>query len=125
TRLSPITDVRIAGQDQLCAVDLAARRGVRELGRFRYTARASTGNALNVSTFEGGRICVTVSHVAPDQGPPDGSPERAVRVTLEDGVARGPLVAHLYDLGPARGFRLAGPPRGNPLPNPTPPKDAE
>jgi hypothetical protein len=29
-------------------------------------------------------------------------------VAIQDGVARGSLVAHLYDLGPTRGYRLAG-----------------
>ncbi len=29
-------------------------------------------------------------------------------VQLTNGVAPGPLAAHLYDLGPARGFKLAG-----------------
>ena len=31
-----------------------------------------------------------------------------VRIVLQDGVASGVLVAHLYDLGPSRGYRLAG-----------------
>lgn len=47
-------------------------------------------------------------HVAADGGSPDDAPERYLRVALTDGVARGPLVAHLYDLGPTRGFRLVG-----------------
>jgi hypothetical protein len=29
-------------------------------------------------------------------------------VTIADGVASGALVAQLYDLGPTRGYRLAG-----------------
>jgi hypothetical protein len=29
-------------------------------------------------------------------------------VIIRDGVAAGPLVVHLYDLGATRGYRLAG-----------------
>ena len=47
-------------------------------------------------------------HVAPDGTTADDAPSRYVRVRVEDGVARGPLVAHLYDLGPSRGYRLVG-----------------
>ncbi len=36
------------------------------------------------------------------------SKDRYVVVDLKNGDARGPLRAHLYDLGPARGFRLVG-----------------
>jgi hypothetical protein len=51
---------------------------------------------------------VTLQHVAPDGAIPETDPARYVRVRIDDGVARGPLVAHLYDLGPSRGYRLAG-----------------
>jgi hypothetical protein len=51
---------------------------------------------------------VTLPHVAPDDGLRDDAGERYVRVRVQDGVARGPLVAHLYDLGPTRGYRLVG-----------------
>ncbi len=51
--------------------------------------------------------CVTLPHVAPESGARDDDAERYVRVTIADGVAGGPLVAHLYDLGAARGYRLA------------------
>jgi hypothetical protein len=30
-----------------------------------------------------------------------------IRIAIDDGFAKGPLVAHVYDLG-ARGFALAG-----------------
>ena len=54
------------------------------------------------------RVCASLTHVAPDGGTGDESPERYVQVIVMDGVAQGPLLAHLYDLGPTRGFRLAG-----------------
>jgi hypothetical protein len=107
TRVSPMADVRVEGADRLCAVNLAERRGVREPARFRYVASWSRGG-LPVARTAGGAVCVTLPHVASDQGPPDDAAERSVVVRLEDGVARGPLEATLYDLGPQRGYRLAG-----------------
>jgi hypothetical protein len=61
-----------------------------------------------VERSAGGVVCATLPRVAPDGGSADDAPSRYVRVRIEDGVARGPLIAHLYDLGPARGYRLAG-----------------
>jgi hypothetical protein len=55
-----------------------------------------------------GRFCVAMPHVAIDGGEADDGAARYVRVVVGDGVARGALVAHLYDLGPKRGYRLAG-----------------
>jgi hypothetical protein len=61
-----------------------------------------------VERRDGGAVCVSLPHLAPDHGPGDDDPARYVRIRVDDGVARGPLVAHLYDLGPTRGYRLAG-----------------
>jgi hypothetical protein len=108
TRLSPIADVRVEGSDRLCAVDLASKRRVAGVERLHYSARLSRGDGLTVSTDDGIRICIALPHVAPGQGPPDDAPERYVGVTVEDGIAEGPLLAYLYDLGPTRGYRLAG-----------------
>lgn len=108
TRLSPIGELRIQDLDRLCGVDLAERRGVRAAGLFRYSARWSRGSPLAVETHRGGDICVPLPHVAGDDGPPGDSAERYVRVTVEDGVARAPLLAYLYDLGPRRGWFIAG-----------------
>jgi hypothetical protein len=109
TRLSSIADVRVEGQSALCGVDLAEWRGVREPGLFRYSASSSVpGVPLSIERRGNGGVCATLSHVAPDGGPAADSPDRYVVVTLRDGVAQGPLVVHLYDLGPARGYRLVG-----------------
>jgi len=108
TRLSPITDVRVEGTDVLCGVDLAEWRGLRHAGAFRYSARLLGGGWLAVERRAGSQICVALPHVAPDGTMADDAPARYVRVRVDDGVARGPLVAHLYDLGPSRGYRLAG-----------------
>ena len=107
TRLSPIGDVHVDG-DRLCGVDWAQRRQVRRAESFRYTAQGSTGQPLVVTAGEDASLCVALPHVARDGGSPDDAAERYVDVTIEDGVARGALLAHLYDLGPARGYRLAG-----------------
>jgi hypothetical protein len=110
TRLSPVTGAHVEGTDQLCAEDLAETRALRSPEQFRYRAVLSNrpGAAELSVTRRSGGICVGLPHVAADSGSPDGAAERYVRVTLADGVAQGPLVAHLYDLGPNRGYRLAG-----------------
>jgi hypothetical protein len=96
TRLSPIGDVHVEGEGRVCGVDFAEMRRVQQPARFHYSARLG-GAALAVTHGDGGRVCVDV----PRSG--DG---RYVRVEIEDGVARGALVAYLYDT--ARGLKLAG-----------------
>jgi hypothetical protein len=113
TRLSPIGELRVEGASRLCGVDLAAARAVRGEPRFRYTARLSK-DALPVEVRGGGEICVVLPHVAADAGLPDGSPARYVRLSVDDGVAQAPLLAYLYDLGPTRGYVLAGVQRPEP-----------
>jgi hypothetical protein len=111
TRLSPLGDVHVAGTEGLCAQDLAETRGLRSPSEFRYDAHFSSGAGevpISVTRQPEGGICVTLPHVAADAGARDDAAERYVRIAIADGVARGPLVAHLYDLGPVRGYRLAG-----------------
>jgi hypothetical protein len=113
TRLSPITDVHVEGTSRLCGVDLAEWRRLREPKAFRYTANVlgSVGGRSAWTTVERpGRaeVCVTLPHVAADGGLAADDASRYMRVRVDDGVANGPLIAHLYDLGPVRGFRLAG-----------------
>jgi hypothetical protein len=108
TRLSPLSDVHVEDGGSLCATDLAAMRHVRAEGAFQFTATDGLSRALTVKRLDGATVCVVVPHVAPDAGPPDEDASRHVRVSVRDGVATGALVAHLYDLGPRRGFRLAG-----------------
>lgn len=100
-RLSPITDLRVeAGSSGLwlCGVDLAEWRHVRASSLFRYTARSFLGAQLEVARRSGGGICVALQHDAR---------ARYKRVVIDDGVAKGKLVAHLYDLGD-QGFKLVG-----------------
>jgi hypothetical protein len=114
TRVSPVSEVHLEGRERLCGVDLAEWRGLRDARSFVYTARLVGGPWLVVDRRPGAQVCVTLPHVARDGGPPDDSAERYVRLRIEDGVARGPLVVHLYDLGPARGYFLAGLERPDP-----------
>ena len=100
-RLSPITDVQISG-DQLCGVDLAEWRGLHLHEAFHYTARTTDGLALTVTRDGRSRMCATLVH----------GPKPYVRIVLGDGVARGSLVVHVYDLG--RHFSLAGIERPSP-----------
>jgi hypothetical protein len=95
-RLSPLTDVRVSG-DTLCAKDLAESRGLRPADLFSYTAWTVGGQWLRVRREPDGHVCVAIPHGAP-----------YVRIAIRDGVARGSLIAHLYDLGADRGFFLAG-----------------
>ncbi len=108
TRLSPIAAVHVEGTSHVCGVDLAEWRGLREAGAFRYTARVLGGGWLPLERRAGGQLCVSLPHVAANLRAADEAPERYVRILIEDGVAVGPMVVHLYDLGPARGFMLAG-----------------
>jgi hypothetical protein len=107
-RLSPIANLRIAGANRLCGVDLAELRGLRAPASFRYSARLERVGAVPVERGGEGELCAILQHVAPDGDLADDDRERYVRVRVEDGFATGPLVAHLYDLGPVRGFRLVG-----------------
>jgi hypothetical protein len=108
TRLSPIASVQIEKGDRLCGVDLAASRRFAKIRGLRYVVRADGGVSLPVTRDEGARLCVELNHVARDGGEPDDAPSRYVRVALEDGLSEAPLRVHLYDLGPTRGYRIAG-----------------
>jgi hypothetical protein len=107
TRLSPVTDVRVENES-LCGTDLAALRGLRAPGAFQFRASTPDGRILPVVRSDAANICVPLVHQSPDGGVPDDDASRYVRIAIEDGVARGPLRAYLYDLGPSRGFKLVG-----------------
>jgi hypothetical protein len=108
THLSPLSSLHVEAGDELCGVDLAERRALRPTDAFRYAARIDSGAWLLVSRGPSGRVCTTLPHRASDGTSADDAPERYLRVVIQDGVAAGGLVAHLYDLGPARGFKLVG-----------------
>ena len=101
TRLSPIGDLQIEGNN-LCGVDMAELRGLRTPSNFRYAAHTKTA-AFPITREPGGRICAALRH----------GPEQYMRIDIEDGVAKGKLVAHVYDLG-EHGFKLVAAERPKP-----------
>lgn len=94
TRLSPITDLRVAGTD-LCAVDVARARAVQPPSAYRYTASTDAGVPLAVNVAERGKLCVAL----PAQ---DGY----LRLRIASSAAKGALVAHLFRDG--QGVRVLG-----------------
>ena len=112
-RVSPITDLRLSGED-LCGKDLGRSTRAFADTAFAYRARAYAGADLAAHSSPAvrpgadGSVCLSVAHVADDSGAPDDSASRYVVIDILNGVAPGPLRAHLYDLGPRRGFRLVG-----------------
>jgi hypothetical protein len=109
-RLSPLADVRVLGSSRVCATDLARRRAARPESAFRYTAtahRASGSRALRVEAARNGEICMTVPHASAASGP-DAHASRYLVIAITNGAATYPLLAHFYDLGASRGYRLVG-----------------
>jgi hypothetical protein len=104
TRLSPLGDVHVENAAELCMLDLARWRNVREPMAFHYGAHASSGERLDVRSSADGRVCV---RLPPPGSGPDASPRRLV-VSIVNGVAPGALRAHLYALGVGRGYELVG-----------------
>jgi len=111
-KLSPLADVAVHG-DELCANDLARASSTWPASAFHYAAVVHNGRMLDRDTVlaprvgAGGRVCVTLPRATNDASLADDHPERYAVVDIQNGVADGPLRAHLYDLGP-RGFRLVG-----------------
>jgi hypothetical protein len=113
SRLSPIGTVQ-ATEKGLCGTDLARLTGVVPNEGSSFRARAYRGaereptRALRLLSGATPRVCVELPHAALGSSVPSGDPRRYVIVDLENGYARGPLRAHLYDLGPGLGYRLVG-----------------
>ena len=107
TRVSPLTDVRIEPGGQLCATDLARWREVRPEAEFRYSASTAGGTRLPAMK-RGMDVCVTLPIHELDSAVRDDDPRRYTVIRIGNGVAGGPLIAHLYDLGVPRGYRLVG-----------------
>lgn len=86
TRLSPLADLTVTPRG-LCANDRLREAGL------------ASGPAL---------VCVTLQHLSLAPSLPDDDPARYRIIELHHDRAPNPLRAHLYDLGPERGYRLAG-----------------
>jgi hypothetical protein len=113
SRVSPIGEL-VATERGFCGIDLARLTGIVPNEAISFRARAYRGanreptRALRLSSEATPRVCVELPHVplAASVAPDD--PRRYVIVDLDNGYAPGPLRAHLYDLGPAGGYRLVG-----------------
>jgi hypothetical protein len=111
-RVSPITDVTM-DHDTLCATDLARKTETYPASSFRYAAAVLRGTR-DMSRAErppvfvkpDGLVCLPLPALAADGGAPADDRSRYVIVEIANGASRGPLVAHLYDLGPRQGMRL-------------------
>lgn len=112
TRLSPLTKLEIRG-GLLCGVDLARKSQIVPRESISYRARYYGGEdlsslgALRVRADGTGDVCVELRHGAHDPSQPDDHGSRYRIVDIFNGYAAGPLRAHLYDLGPTRGYALA------------------
>ena len=93
---------------------LARRTGAAPESAFHYRAEMRAGEApaavkaVAVEESPNAAVCLTLPHVAKDGGAADDAASRYVVLRIASGAARGPLEAHLYDLGPARGYKLVG-----------------
>ena len=114
SRLSPIGQVHMVENERLCGVDEARYAHVAPDNAFHYAARLYAPPSydprwsLRTMPSGDGEICVELAHLPIADGVPDGDPSRYVIVDVADTFAKGPLRAHLYDLGKQRGFRLVG-----------------
>jgi hypothetical protein len=110
-KLSPISDVRPDG-DRVCATDLAREAKSWPESQFHYDAALWTGTRLRddrripVEVGADGDVCVTLPRVAPASAIKDDDPARYEVLDVSNGIAKGPLRMHFYDLGPGRGSRL-------------------
>ncbi len=110
--LSPVADLAVSGSE-LCATDLARQAKTWPETAFRYSGVVYNGRMLDrASKLEprvgaDGRVCVQLPPATNDASLSDDHPERYAVVDIQNGVAEGPVRAHLYDLGP-KGFKLVG-----------------
>lgn len=113
TRLSPLTDVTIAG-DRLCATDLARKTGVvpeRPIGEaaLLYVGEKAAPKYQLRPTRQGtSGVCVDVPHEALRTSEPESSKARYTLVDLFTASTKNPLRVHLVDLGAGHGFRVVG-----------------
>jgi len=107
-RASALADVELAQGDRLCATDLGVLGGVSESERITYTAASRPAAPVTLERTAAG-VCVHLLH-GQHAAVADDAPERYLTLELarRDGEETTVLRAHLYDLGPARGFFLAG-----------------
>ena len=114
TRLSSVSDMHAVG-DKICGTDLALRRHLKPDAEFKYRARVMGGAPLtDIDAVNNGDVCITVPHAAPDGGAPDDAASRYRIIQLWNGVSKGRLETHVYDLGPGRGYKVVAVQRPEP-----------
>lgn len=113
-KLSPLASLETKGS-KLCAVDLARQTEIAPASSFRYSASVRAGDddferetPADLQLGDAGRLCVQLPSIEVGAGERDDSLARYRVVEIANGHSERPLRAHLYDLGPARGFRLVG-----------------
>jgi hypothetical protein len=114
TRLSPLANIHVEGTARLCATDLARNRGIGPSSAYRAELVPSDGTPkpLTVGSRNRAEVCVDLPD-GPRTGGAAGSAGNYVVVRVFS-AAEAPLEAHLYDLGPRAGYRLAGIERPSP-----------
>jgi hypothetical protein len=113
SRVSPIARVS-ANTRGVCGVDLARLSGTvpnEEMSFRAYLYRGeklSPGDKPSFRHVAAPEVCVDIPHAPLQATLPADAPERYVVLDITNGYAPGPLRVHLYDLGEAAGYRLAG-----------------
>lgn len=118
SRSSPLADLAMAAGDKLCATDLGVVTSISKVEATFYTLqfrRALSDVIVHPSpvaqrTSEEGKICIALpAHVAFASEPDDSEKRYAtLDIIRVDSSAKTTLRAHFYDLGPERGYFLAG-----------------
>ncbi len=112
-KVSPIGQVT-ATATGVCGVDLARQVGMVPEDRMSYRAYLYRGAELKAAPkpkfldVTAPQVCVDIAHAQFPSTLPANAPERYVVLDVTNGHALGPLRVHLYDLGEAGGYRVAG-----------------
>lgn len=112
-RSSPIGGLALI-EDRLCGVDLALRTGISTPAALEYAASVrgwgdAPARPATLDRVEGW-LCVELAHEPVPELTADGDAARyrIVEIVRTEGGTRTVLRAHLYDLGPGRGFAWGG-----------------
>jgi hypothetical protein len=111
-RTSSLGDLVVRDGRRLCFLDFALATRVARPRDTSYAVELRHGASLfglGVRRGEGGSACVEMPHVAPSSAADDSAARYVVVSVLRfEGGHKTVLRAHLYDLGPPRGYVLAG-----------------
>ena len=117
-RVSPLADPTMTGRDRFCLVDLGVSTGVSRAPVVRVTAELRAGESLERAprqavlerSPDGERVCFALPPSAAPAAAPDDSAERYTTLDVVRDVDGHATTFHaaFYDLGPERGYALAG-----------------